>query len=81
MSNKCPTCSQSDTERSDPQGEARCGNLRAVTQVNSFRRLAHADWLRANKALHILLGIERFPGTGTVRNLFIRFRQGHIEAF
>ena len=22
-----------------------------------------------------------FPGTDTVRNLFIRFRQGHIEAF
>ena len=25
MSNKCPTCSQSGTERSNPQGEARCG--------------------------------------------------------
>ena len=25
MSNKCPTCSQSGVERSNPQGEARCG--------------------------------------------------------
>jgi hypothetical protein len=25
MSNKCPTCSQSGAERSNPQGEARCG--------------------------------------------------------
>ena len=25
MSNKCPTCSQAGAERSNPQGEARCG--------------------------------------------------------
>ena len=25
MSNKCPTCSQTGAERSNPQGEARCG--------------------------------------------------------
>ena len=52
-----------------------------VSVVAGARRLAHTDWLRADKALHALLGIERFPGTDTVRNFFLRFRQGHIEEF
>jgi hypothetical protein len=49
-----------------------------ISVVAGARRLAHTDWLRADKALHALFGIERFPGTDTVRNLFTRFRQGHI---
>jgi len=52
-----------------------------VSVVAGARRLAHTDWLRADKALHALLGIARFPGTDTVRNLFARFRQCHIEEF
>ena len=52
-----------------------------ISVVAGARRLAHTDWLRADKALHALLGIEHFPGTDTVRNLFKRFRQGHIEEF
>lgn len=52
-----------------------------ISVVAGARRLAHTDWLRADKALHSLLGIERFPGTDTVRNLFLRFRQCHIEEF
>ena len=52
-----------------------------VSVVAGARRLANTDWLRADKALHALLGIERFPGTDTVRNLFTRFRQCHIEEF
>jgi hypothetical protein len=52
-----------------------------ISVVAGARRLAHTDWLRADKALHALLGIERFPGTDTVRNFFLRFRQGHIEGF
>jgi len=52
-----------------------------ISVVAGARRLAHTDWLRADKALHALLGIERFPGTDTVRNFFQRFRQGHIEEF
>lgn len=50
-----------------------------ISVVAGARRLAHTDWLRADKALHALLGIARFPGTDTVRNLFGRFRQCHIE--
>lgn len=52
-----------------------------VSVVAGARRFAHTDWLRADKALHALLGIEHFPGADTVRNLFLRFGQGHIEAF
>ncbi len=52
-----------------------------VSVVVGARRLAHTDWLRADKALHALLGIKRFPGTDTVRNLFKRFGQGQTEAF
>jgi hypothetical protein len=52
-----------------------------ISVVAGARRLAHTDWLRADRALHALLGIERFPGTDTVRNLFRRFGQGHIEGF
>jgi hypothetical protein len=52
-----------------------------ISVVVGARRLAHTDWLRADKALHALLGIKRFPGTDTVRNLFKRFGQGQIEAF
>jgi hypothetical protein len=52
-----------------------------ISVVAGARRLAHTDWLRADKALHALLGIERFPGTDTVRNFFRRFSQAHIEKF
>ena len=37
-----------------------------ISVVAGARRLAHTDWLRADRALHALLGIERFPGTDTV---------------
>jgi hypothetical protein len=35
--------------------------------------------LRFDKAFHVMLGIERFPGTDTVRNFFARFTQGTID--
>lgn len=44
-------------------------------------RFAHTDWLRSDKALHVMLGIARFPGTDTIRNFFARFSQAAIEAF
>ena len=52
-----------------------------ISIIVGARRLAHTDWLRADRALHAMLGIERFPGTDTVRNLLKRFTQPVIEAF
>jgi len=49
--------------------------------IAGARRFAHTDWLRADKALHALLGIRRFPGTDTIRNFFRRFSQPTIESF
>jgi hypothetical protein len=37
--------------------------------------------LRADRVLHALLGVERFPSDDTIRNFFLRFSQAHIEAF
>lgn len=52
-----------------------------IAVVTGASRFAHTDWLRADRALHAILGICRFPGTDTVRNFFLRFSQAHIEAF
>lgn len=52
-----------------------------IAVVTGASRFAHTDWLRADRALHALLGILRFPGTDTVRNFFLRFTQAHIQAF
>ncbi len=49
--------------------------------VAGASRFAHSEWLRSDKALHSMLGIDRFPGTDTVRNLFLRFTQGTVQAF
>ena len=49
--------------------------------VAGASRFAHTDWLRADKALHTMLGIPRFPGTDTIRNFFARFTQGAIQSF
>lgn len=49
--------------------------------IAGARRFAHTDWLRADKALHTLLGIRRFPGTDTIRNFFRRFSQSSVESF
>jgi hypothetical protein len=42
------------------------------------RRFAHTSLLRADRALHALLGMKRFPTDGTIRNLFKRFTQGMV---
>jgi hypothetical protein len=52
-----------------------------VAVVTGVRRFAQTQWLRADQVLHAMLGLERFPGDDTIRNLFARFSQGTVEAF
>src|SRR5688572_7201200 len=52
-----------------------------VSVVSGARRFAHTQWLRADQALHALLGMERFPSDDTIRNFFLRFSQAHVQAF
>lgn len=56
---------------SQPQAACAAGERRGAARSN----------LRADRALHAMLGIKRFPGTDTVRNLLKRFTQPVIEAF
>ena len=49
-----------------------------ISVVAGARRFAHAGMLRADRALHALLGMKRFPCDGTIRNLFKRFTQGMV---
>jgi len=41
----------------------------------------HASLLRADWALHALLGMKRFPSDDTIGNLFKRFTQGMVVRF
>jgi hypothetical protein len=52
-----------------------------MSVVAGARRFAHTALLRADRALHVLLGIKRFPTDGTIRNLFKRFRQKMVYEF
>jgi hypothetical protein len=52
-----------------------------MSVVVGAQRFAHCEWLRADRVLHAMLGLERFPSDDTIRNFFLRFSQGHIEAF
>jgi hypothetical protein len=52
-----------------------------MSVVVGARRFAHCEWLRADRVLHALLGIARFPSDDTIRNFFLRFTQADIEAF
>jgi len=52
-----------------------------ISVVAGARRFAHTGLLRADRALHALLGIKRFPTDGTIRNLFKRFRQKMVYEF
>ena len=49
-----------------------------IAVVAGARRFAHTSWLRSDRALQALLGMERFPTDGTIRNLFKRFTQGMV---
>jgi hypothetical protein len=52
-----------------------------ISVVAGARRFAHASLLRADRALHALLGMKRFPTDDTMRNLFKRFTQGMVVRF
>ena len=52
-----------------------------VSVLAGARRFAHSGMLREDRALHQLLGIERFPTDDTMRNLFKRFSQGTVVRF
>ena len=52
-----------------------------LSVVAGARRFAHTSLLRADVALHALLGISRFPVDDTMRNLFKRFGQGQCQRF
>ena len=43
------------------------------------RRFAHASLLRGDRALHALMGLERFPTDDTIRNLFRAFGMGQVQ--
>ena len=52
-----------------------------ISVLAGARRFAHTALLRADRALHALLGMKRFPTDDTIRNLFKRFRQGLVVQF
>jgi hypothetical protein len=52
-----------------------------ISVLAGARRFAHAAMLRADKALHALLGLARFPTDDTIRNLFKRFSQRKVHEF
>jgi hypothetical protein len=52
-----------------------------VSVLAGARRFAHSTMLRADKALHALMGIKRFPTDDTIRNLFKHFSQARVYEF
>src|SRR6266403_6084057 len=52
-----------------------------LSVIAGARRFAHAHQLRADRALHALLGMKRFPSDDTLLNYFRRFSQAEIERF
>jgi hypothetical protein len=52
-----------------------------ISVATGARRFAHASWLRGDRALHGLLGIDRFPSDDTIRNLFLRFGMAEVQRF
>ena len=52
-----------------------------ISVAAGARRFAQTSWLRGDRALHGLLGINRFPSDDTIRNLFLRFGMGEVQRF
>jgi len=49
--------------------------------IGGARRFAQTEIARADRALHALLGLDRWPGADTVRGFFHRFSQATIQSF
>jgi hypothetical protein len=52
-----------------------------LSVIVGAQRFAHANQLRADRALQALLGMSRFPSDDTILNYFRRFSQAEIERF
>ena len=52
-----------------------------LSVVSGARRFSHANMVRMDKGLHVLLGIKRFPTDDTIRNFFNRFNQNSVKSF
>jgi hypothetical protein len=52
-----------------------------LSVIAGAQRFAHTNQLRADRALHALLGMERFPSDDTILNYFRRFSQAEVERF
>ena len=52
-----------------------------LSVIAGAQRFAHANQLRADRALQALLGLKRFPSDDTILNYFRRFTQAEIERF
>ena len=52
-----------------------------LSVIAGAQRFAHVNQLRADCALHALLGMKRFPSDDTILNYFRRFTQAEIERF
>jgi Transposase DDE domain group 1 len=50
-----------------------------ISVLVGARRFAHASILRGDRALHALLGLQRFPTDDTIRNLFRAFGMGQVQ--
>jgi hypothetical protein len=50
-----------------------------VSVLVGARRFAHASLLRGDRAIHALLGMDRFPTDDTIRNLFRQFGMGQVQ--
>ena len=50
-----------------------------IAVLTGAKRFAHVEWMRADRALRAILGIERFPTDDTVRNLFRAFGMGEVQ--
>lgn len=52
-----------------------------ISVAAGARRFAQTSWLRGDRALQGLLGINRFPSDDTIRNLFRRFGMAEVQKF